>query len=230
MVKLILIRHGQSIWNLQNRFTGCVDVSLSKKGMKEAKEAGNKLKKYKFDLAFSSKLIRAQETLYKILDVNKNCDSYLRVHDGEKGNWYNQFTQSENEENELVIRISPALNERYYGALQGKNKDEVRKQYGEEQVHIWRRSFEERPPRGESLKQTSARVVPYYKENILPELKKGKNVIISAHGNSLRALIMSLENLSAQECMELELATGTPIIYELDEKSKNLTIKSKLIL
>lgn len=191
MPKLVVVRHGQSQWNLENRFTGWVDMDLSPKGEEEAKEAGELLKGYKFDEAFTSDLIRAQRTLDIILEEIGQTD--------------------------IPIEKNLALNERMYGDLQGLNKDETRKKFGEEQVHIWRRSYNTAPPNGESLKDTADRVLPYYKEKIEPELKTGKNILISAHGNSLRALIMYLEKLSPEEIVKVEIPTGRPKLYVLDD-------------
>lgn len=188
--KLVIVRHGQSEWNAQNKFTGWVNVDLAPKGIAEAKEAGEKLKGFKFDKGFTSALLRAQKTLQLALEVSGQPD--LEVIENEK------------------------LNERMYGDLQGMNKDEARKEFGEEQVHIWRRSFDTPPPGGESLKGTADRVLPYYKEVIEPELKAGKTIIIAAHGNSLRALIMHLEQLSPEEILKTEVPTGKPKLYEFD--------------
>jgi 2,3-bisphosphoglycerate-dependent phosphoglycerate mutase len=188
--KLVIVRHGQSEWNAQNKFTGWVNVDLAPKGIAEAKEAGEKLKGFKFDKGFTSALLRAQKTLQLALEVSGQSD--LEVVENEK------------------------LNERMYGDLQGMNKDEAREQFGEEQVHIWRRSFDTPPPGGESLKGTADRVLPYYKEVIEPELKAGKTIIIAAHGNSLRALIMYLEKLSPEEILKTEVPTGKPKLYEFD--------------
>jgi len=199
MSKLVIVRHGQSRWNLENRFTGWVDIELSPKGIEEAHEAGKKLKGYKFDIAFASALKRAQSTLYIILDEIVQRD--------------------------IHIEFDKALNERMYGDLQGLNKDETRKQFGEEQVKIWRRSYDVAPPNGESLKDTSARVLPYWNYNIVPLLKKGKNVLISAHGNSLRALIMHLEKLTKEQILETEIPTGVPKYYNLDENLNVLETK-----
>lgn len=196
--KLVIVRHGQSEWNAQNKFTGWVNVDLAPKGIAEAKEAGEKLKGYKFDKGFTSALLRAQRTLKLALEVTGQTD--LEVVENEK------------------------LNERMYGDLQGMNKDEARKEFGEEQVHIWRRSFDTPPPGGESLKGTADRVLPYYQEVIEPELKAGKTIIIAAHGNSLRALIMHLEKLSREEILKTEVPTGKPKLYEFDE---DLNVLSK---
>ncbi len=189
MPNLVLIRHGQSQWNLENRFTGWVDQPLSPKGEQEAKEAGEKLKGMQFDLAFTSVLQRAINT-YKIAVKTAGIN--------------------------VPVEEDKALNERMYGDLQGLNKDECREKFGAEQVHIWRRSYDTPPPGGESLKDTAERVLPYYHSKIEPELKAGKNILIVAHGNSLRALIMYLEKLSGDEIVKVEIPTGVPILYELD--------------
>lgn len=195
MATLIIFRHGQSAWNLENKFTGWVDVELTEKGEKEAEKAGEKLKPYHFDFAFASDLKRAQNTLTLALNVaGKNVPTT-----------YNK-----------------ALNERMYGDLQGLDKTETAKKYGEEQVKIWRRSFDVPPPNGESLKDTADRVIPYYKKEIEPLLKEGKNIVIAAHGNSLRALIMYLENMTPKEILEFEIGTAQPRLYELDKDLKVL--------
>lgn len=194
MSELVIIRHGQSQWNLENRFTGWVDVELTPKGQEEARNAGEMLKGHKFDEAYTSGLKRAQNTLATILEVTGQTDIPVTKHE--------------------------ALNERMYGDLQGLDKAETAKKYGDEQVHIWRRSFDIAPPNGESLKDTAERVLPYYQATIEPLLKQGKNIIISAHGNSLRALIMYLENLTPEQILQKELGTARPIIYQLDENAK----------
>ncbi len=191
MPELIIVRHGQSQWNLENRFTGWIDIDLSPKGIEEAKAAGEKLKGYTFDKAYTSALIRAQKTLDIILETIGQKD--------------------------IPIEKDKALNERMYGDLQGLNKDDTRKQYGDEQVKIWRRSYDIAPPGGESLKDTADRVLPYYHEKIEPDLKSGKRILISAHGNSLRALIMYLEKLTPQQILETEIPTGSPKYYKLDD-------------
>ena len=201
MPNLITVRHGQSIWNLENRFTGWTDIDLSPKGIEEANQAGEKLKDYKFDIAFTSVLIRAKRTLDIILEIIKQKD--------------------------IPIEYDKALNERMYGDLQGLNKDETREKFGAEQVHLWRRSYDVAPPGGESLKDTAARVIPYWENRILPELRAGKNVLISAHGNSLRALVMYLEKLSEEEIVATEIPTGVPKLYILD---KDLNVRDKKYL
>lgn len=199
MAKLVIIRHGQSLWNLENRFTGWVDVDLSPKGEAEAQEAGEKLKGFQFDEAYTSSLKRAQRTLTFILEASKQLDIPITRHE--------------------------ALNERMYGDLQGLNKDETREKHGEEQVNLWRRSYDVAPPNGESLKDTADRVIPYFKSEILPKLKAGKDIIISAHGNSLRALIMHLEGLSPEEILKVEIGTGKPVVYEISDEGKVISKK-----
>jgi 2,3-bisphosphoglycerate-dependent phosphoglycerate mutase len=192
---LVLVRHGQSEWNLQNLFTGWRDVGLTEKGITEARAAGRQLKALglRFDIAFTSALTRAQRTLELMLDeLGQRSISVLR---------------------------DQALNERDYGDLSGLNKDEARRKWGEEQVHIWRRSYDVAPPGGESLKDTAARVLPYYLQEILPRVLRGERTLVSAHGNSLRALVMVLDHLSPQEIVKRELATGVPLIYRLNTDS-----------
>jgi len=194
MTTLVLLRHGESQWNLENRFTGWIDVPLSEKGIEEAKSAGEKLKQYKFDHAFTSVLKRANDTLNIVLDIT-----------GQKT---------------IPIDYNQALNERHYGDLQGLNKAETAKKYGDAQVKIWRRSFDVPPPNGESLKNTLERVLPYWESNILPCVKKGERLIIVAHGNSLRSLVMHLDNLSKEAVLELNIPTGVPLVYEFDAEAK----------
>ncbi|MEC5146328.1 2,3-bisphosphoglycerate-dependent phosphoglycerate mutase [Chitinophaga sp. 212800010-3] len=191
--KLILIRHGQSQWNLENRFTGWKDIDITDAGKEEARKAGIELKGEKIDIAFTSTLIRAQHTLDIVL-VESGLQSVPVIKD-------------------------KALNERSYGNLEGLNKADTAAKYGEEQVHIWRRSFDVAPPGGESLKDTYNRVVPYFMDIIYPYLIQGKNVLIVAHGNSLRALVMFLDQLSPEEILKKELATGVPISYTLDDST-----------
>lgn len=217
MIKLVLVRHGQSMWNLENKFTGWADVDLSENGVKEATEAGKVLKEkgFSFDVAYTSVLKRANRTLELILN--------------ELG------------ESDIPVNKSWRLNERHYGALQGLNKKETAEKYGDEQVHIWRRSYDVQPPaltddderykamldkyteyipHTECLKDTVERVIPYWEEEILPSLKEGKKVIIAAHGNSLRGLMKYLDGMSDEEVVNLEIATGNPICYELDDDFK----------
>jgi len=196
--RLTLVRHGESVWNRQNRFTGWVDISLSRAGMDEAARAGELLREERFDVAFTSTLVRAQDTLYEILKRNRHCDQYMRVHE-KSSEWYEHFVPAEDDARELKIQVSECLNERYYGDLQGRNKDRVREEFGAEQVHIWRRSYAVAPPNGESLEMTAERAIPYFRERVSPRLEAGDSVLISAHGNSLRAIIMHLEQLTREQ-------------------------------
>lgn len=189
MPTLVLIRHGQSIWNLQNRFTGWVDVPLSPNGEAEARRAADHLKGMHFDVAYTSGLRRAQDTLSIILAT-------LDI--------------------DLPVIRDQALNERHYGDLQGLDKDETRARHGEEQVKIWRRSFDIPPPNGESLKDTAARTLPFFDRAIMGDIRKGRNVLVAAHGNSNRSIVMKLDDLSGEEVIALELGTGVPLVYELE--------------
>jgi len=198
MTTLVLVRHGESQWNLENRFTGWVDVPLTDKGREEARRAGEKIKGIKFDKAYTSVLQRASETLTIILKIIG--------------------------QEKILIKKDQALNERHYGDLQGLNKAETAKKFGEKQVHIWRRSYDIAPPNGESLKDTAARTLPYFEKKIVPDLKAGKNILVAAHGNSLRSIVMYLDKLTREQVLELNLGTGIPIIYKFD---RNLKILSK---
>jgi 2,3-bisphosphoglycerate-dependent phosphoglycerate mutase len=200
---LVLVRHGQSEWNLENLFTGWRDVDLTEQGIKEAREAGRKLKAQglSFDVAYTSALKRAQRTL--------------------------TLVQEEMGLTNIPVFKDQALNERDYGDLSGLNKDDARAKWGEEQVHIWRRSYDIAPPGGESLKDTLARTLPYYVMEIQPRVLRGERVLVAAHGNSLRALVMVLERLNKENILKREIATGVPIIYRLGADS---TVASKLDL
>ncbi|MFN3385573.1 MAG: 2,3-bisphosphoglycerate-dependent phosphoglycerate mutase [Candidatus Thermochlorobacter sp.] len=209
MSKLILIRHGESQWNLENRFTGWVDVGLTDLGRAQAREAGLKIKHIPIDVAYTSVLYRAIETLIIVLTAAE------QLH--------------------VPTYFNKALNERHYGALQGLNKAETAKKYGEEQVKIWRRSYDIPPPNDvtelnpegytESLKDTAARALPYFNTEILPKVHAGKNVLISAHGNSLRAIVMELDKLTKEEVLELNIPNGVPIVYDYEgEKMVSKTV------
>jgi 2,3-bisphosphoglycerate-dependent phosphoglycerate mutase len=200
---LVLLRHGESEWNLKNLFTGWKDPDLTPKGIEEAEAAGQRLKArgLAFDLCFTSALTRAQHTL--------------------------DLTLAELRQTGLPIVRDQALNERDYGDLSGLNKDDARKRWGEEQVHVWRRSYDVSPPGGESLKDTVARALPYYCQHILPAVLGGKRVLVAAHGNSLRALVMVLDRLTPATIPSMELATGVPIVYRLEADS---TVQSKDVL
>ncbi|HYB99268.1 MAG TPA: 2,3-diphosphoglycerate-dependent phosphoglycerate mutase [Candidatus Limnocylindrales bacterium] len=203
MATLALVRHGQSQWNLENRFTGWVDVPLTDLGRQEARRAGELLAEtgVHFDIAFTSSLVRAQDTLAIMLEVL-----------GQTG---------------LATERDDALNERHYGSLQGLNKAETAEKYGAEQVHIWRRSYDVPPPDGESLADTAARTLPYFESRIMPELRAGKNVLVAAHGNSLRSIVMRLDDLTREQVLELNLDTGVPLLYDFDEQGR---IRSKRVL
>lgn len=190
MGRLVLLRHGESQWNLENRFTGWVDVPLSPKGEEEARAAGRKLAGMRFDCAFASVLKRAIDTMDIVLE---------------------SLGQTQ-----IPIVKDEALNERRYGDLQGLNKAETAAKYGDQQVKLWRRSYDIRPPGGESLKDTAERVLPYYERQILPEILAGKTILVAAHGNSLRALVMQLDRLAPEEVLELNIPTGVPLLYEFD--------------
>jgi 2,3-bisphosphoglycerate-dependent phosphoglycerate mutase len=191
---LVLIRHGQSLWNAENRFTGWTDIDLSKKGENEARDAGEKLENVAFDVVHTSALMRAQRTAEIIIKHNKKSQDIPTYKD-------------------------ERLNERHYGSLQGLNKTETAEKYGAEQVHIWRRSFDISPPDGESLKMTAERTLPYFKEDVLKHLNEGKNVLISAHGNSLRSIVMFIENISKEDIVKLEIQTGVPRTYEYKDNT-----------
>jgi 2,3-bisphosphoglycerate-dependent phosphoglycerate mutase len=224
--RLILVRHGQSIWNLQNRFTGWIDVSLSQHGVQEAQDAATLLIDQRFDIAFVSSLIRAQDTLYEILRQNKHCHQYVRIHQAGR-DWYEHFVPTGSDKSELKIYVSEKLNERYYGDLQGVNKDKAYEQFGSEQVHLWRRSWDVPPPNGESLAMTAERAVPYFQKEIVPHIKQGRYVLVSAHGNSLRALIKHIEQMTPAQIVRYELKTGSPHRYDFDDQL-NITDKSIL--
>lgn len=212
--KLILLRHGQSIWNKENLFTGWVDIPMSEEGMKEAIAAGAKIKDIPIDVIFTSSLIRAQMTVPLALLNHGSGKIPVFLHPGQ-GNleeWGEVYSE-EAKKKLMPVFQSWHLNERMYGRLQGLNKAETAKKYGAEQVHLWRRSYDVRPPEGESLSMTAERTIPYFKNEIIPHLEKGKNILISAHGNSLRSIVMHIENLSKEEVVNLELATGDPRIY-----------------
>lgn len=190
MARLVLLRHGESQWNLENRFTGWVDVPLSPKGEQEACAAGEKLKGFRFDRAYTSVLKRAIDTLRIVLEITGQTN--------------------------VPTEQDQALNERMYGDLQGLNKAETAQTYGEQQVKIWRRSYDVRPPGGESLKDTAERALPYYEKQIRPQILAGRTIIVTAHGNSLRALVMHLDQLTKEQVLELNIPTGAPLLYEFD--------------
>lgn len=197
MAKLILLRHGESQWNKENRFTGWVDVPLSEKGEAEARDAGRRLRDVPIDKAYTSALQRAIRTLELALEARGGAP--------------------------VPVERDPALNERHYGELQGLNKKETADKFGAEQVHIWRRSYDVPPPGGESLKDTAARTLPYFERKILPDLCAGQNVIVAAHGNSLRSIVMHLDRLTREQVLELNIPTGVPIVYEIGPNGEVLS-------
>ena len=198
MPTLVLVRHGQSLWNLENRFTGWVDVPLTEQGRAEAKRAGELLRGQTFAVAYTSALTRAQSTLAIILQT-------LGV--------------------EVPVIRDQALNERHYGDLQGLNKQELAEKYGDAQVKLWRRSYDVAPPGGESLELTAKRTLPFYERAILGDLKQGKNVLVVAHGNSNRSIVMQLEKMTPEQILSLELATGIPRVYDLDAEGNVLGVE-----
>jgi 2,3-bisphosphoglycerate-dependent phosphoglycerate mutase len=199
MPKLILLRHGESQWNLENRFTGWVDVPLSAKGEQEAKHAGELLKKFPIDKVYTSVLQRAMNTAKIVLEVRGTPD--------------------------LPVERDKALNERMYGDLQGLDKAETAEKFGAEQVHIWRRSYDVPPPNGESLKDTAARTLPYFTEHIIPDIKKGLNILVAAHGNSLRSIVMELDKLTREQVLELNIPTGVPLVYDMNDDATVISSK-----
>lgn len=211
---LILLRHGQSIWNQRNLFTGWVDVPLSEKGIQEAFEAGKKIQDIPIDIVFTSTLSRAIMTAMLALTHHKSHKVPVLLHEGKgKEAAWSKIYSAETEAHILPVHSAWELNERMYGELQGLNKAETAEKFGADQVKIWRRSFNVAPPGGESLEMTAARSIPYFQKHILSELKKGKNVFVSAHGNSLRSIMMHIDGLTKEQVLELELETGAPVIY-----------------
>ncbi len=215
MGRLILLRHGQSLWNKKNLFTGWVDVPLSKTGIEEALSAGTLIKQEKIDIVYTSTLIRAQMTAMLALSENESLPVPVFVHEDVRCSY------EEGVEKSLPVYAAWQLNERHYGKLQGKNKDQARAEFGVEQVHRWRRSYDEPPPEGESLEMTAARTIPYFQQSILPALEEGKTLLVAAHGNSLRSIVMEIEGLSKEEVVQLEIPTGEPWFYKYDQKGFN---------
>lgn len=216
--KLILVRHGQSQWNLENRFTGWVDVPLSEKGREEASSAGRKLRDIRIDTIYVSHMTRAIQTLHYILLELSDTRIPIIYHEEKRIHDWEHYTGEK--QKEIPIYQSVDLAERYYGDLQGLNKAETMKKYGDVQVHLWRRSYDINPPNGESLKDTCDRTIPYYENHILPQLQAGKNVLVVAHGNSLRSITKFVENISDKEIPTVEIPTGVPIVYTFDSQMK----------
>jgi 2,3-bisphosphoglycerate-dependent phosphoglycerate mutase len=215
MGHLILLRHGQSVWNQMDVFTGWVDIPLSNKGIEQALEAGRQLKGHAIDMAFTSTLIRAQMTLFLALsESNQPKTPVIQHQSGAQKEWaeiYNEAVKSKS----LPVYEAWELNERMYGELQGKNKEHMRQEYGVEQVQLWRRSYDVAPPHGESLKMTKERTLPYFNQHIRPLVASGHTVLVTAHGNSLRSIIMELQSLTPEQVVSLEIPLGTPLFYDL---------------
>ncbi|XP_050127366.1 2,3-bisphosphoglycerate-dependent phosphoglycerate mutase 1-like isoform X6 [Malus sylvestris] len=215
---LIFIRHGESLWNEKNLFTGCVDVPLTKKGVDEAIEAGKRISNIPVDMIYTSSLIRAQMTAMLAMTQHHRKKVPIVVHNESiQAKTWSQIYSGDTKKQSIPVITAWQLNERMYGELQGLNKLETAERYGKEQVHEWRRSFDIPPPSGESLEMCSQRAVAYFKEQIEPQLQSGKNVLVAAHGNSLRSIIMYLERLTSQEVISLELSTGVPLLYIFKE-------------
>lgn len=212
MNSLILVRHGQSRWNSSNKFTGWVDVTLSVRGIREAEECGDKLKDTPIDVAFTSELIRAQQTLFTILSRQNKTGIVVHTDDKDPLALASNLLTLE----DIPIYETHRLNERHYGILQGQDKEEVRSKFGEEQVMNWRRGYKAKPPDGESLEDVFKRAVPYFKNTVMPFVASGKNVIVSGHGNSLRAIVKYIENISDEQIVNLDIPTGEVVMYEFD--------------
>ncbi|KAI4337720.1 hypothetical protein L6164_016102 [Bauhinia variegata] len=215
---LILIRHGESLWNEKNLFTGCVDVPLSKRGIDEAIEAGKRISSIPVDVIFTSALIRAQMTAMLAMTQHRRKKVPIVIHsESERARAWSQVFSEDTKKQSVPVIAAWQLNERMYGELQGLNKQETADRYGKEQVHEWRRSYDTPPPNGESLEMCADRAVAYFRDQIEPQLSSGKNVMIAAHGNSLRSIIMYLDKLTSQEVISLELSTGIPMLYIFKE-------------
>jgi 2,3-bisphosphoglycerate-dependent phosphoglycerate mutase len=220
MSKLVLLRHGESVWNKKNIFTGWVDIPLSENGMQEALKAGANIADLEFDIIFTSTLIRAMQTTMLCMQKNHTSKVPVIIHQegGKKQDW-SKIYNPEEIENTIPVYTSWHLNERYYGELQGYNKTKTAEKYGADKVHIWRRSYDVPPPNGECLKDTANRTIPFFKEKILPLLQANKNVLVVAHGNSLRSIVMHLDNLTEEQVLALELATGVPVVYSYNNNN-----------
>ena len=210
------MRHGQSVWNKKNLFTGWVDIPLSEEGVQEALHGGKKIQNLPIDAIFTSTLIRCHMTVALSMIHHSSGKIPVFEHKEERLNAWGRIYSEETQKGVIPVHTAWELNERYYGELQGLNKAETAKKYGEDQVQQWRRSFAGVPPHGESLEMTAKRTIPYFQKTIVPYLEKGKSVYICAHGNSLRSILMHLDNLSQEEVIHLELATGEPLVYSFD--------------
>ena len=212
------MRHGRSVWNKKNLFTGWVDIPLDEKGIQESIDGGKKIRNFPIDVVFTSTLLRAHMTLaLSLLHHGSGKSPVFHHEEGSKLETWGQIYSEETKKETLPVYMAWELNERMYGRLQGLNKAETAKKYGEDQVHLWRRSFDTAPPEGESLEMTAARTLPFFQKRIIPCLEKGQSVFVCAHGNSLRSIIMHLDHLNKEEVVHLELATGDPIVYAFHE-------------
>lgn len=216
MAELVLLRHGESVWNKKNVFTGWVDVPLSPNGIEEARKAGELLAEKTFDMVYTSVQVRAIQTAMLALAYSKSGKTPVIIHEEGKMNEWARIYSEEIQKEILPVYRDWHLNERYYGELQGKNKAETAKAYGDEQVHLWRRSYDVPPPNGECLKDTAERTIPFFEQQILPRLKEGNSILVSAHGNSLRSIVMYIDGLTKDEVLKLEIKTGVPIYYRYD--------------
>ncbi len=218
MTRLILLRHGQSEWNKKNLFTGWIDIPLSTEGIEEAFAAGRAIQNEPIDLIYCSSLIRGIMTAMLVMSIHHSKKVPVILHEGEgKMSEWSVCYDEETKQTLIPVRCASELNERMYGKLQGKNKQKILDQYGPDQFKLWRRSFRTAPPEGESLQMTAERTLPYFEQEIVPKIQQGKNVLISAHGNSLRSIVMKLDGLSEEEIAGFEIETGKPIIYEFKD-------------
>jgi len=216
MNSLVLLRHGQSMWNLKNVFTGWVDVPLSSKGIIEAQEAGKEIANIKFNSIFTSVQVRAIETAMIAMTSNNDDRTPVIIHKNGRMKDNTGIYDTKMRNSIIPVYSDEHLNERYYGELQGLNKADTILKYGEEQVHKWRRSYDVKPPKGESLEDTALRTIPFFEKEILAKLKKGENILVSAHGNSLRSIVMYIEKLTKEEVIKLEIPTGKPLVYKFE--------------
>ena len=219
MAQLVLLRHGESVWNNENVFTGWVDVPLSKNGINEALHAGELISKIDFNIIYVSTLVRSLETAMLCMTKNESIKTPVIIHkEGDRREKWSKIYSEEMAAKVIPVYQDWHLNERYYGELQGKNKKKTAEIYGDEQVHLWRRSYDIPPPNGECLKDTAERTIPFFKKTIIPLLQDKNNILISAHGNSLRSIVMHLDELTSEEVLKLELATGVPVVYEFSRE------------
>ncbi|MDN3504383.1 MAG: 2,3-bisphosphoglycerate-dependent phosphoglycerate mutase [Rhabdochlamydiaceae bacterium] len=213
---LILLRHGQSVWNKKNIFTGWVDIPLTREGINEAIKAGHLIDKIDFSAVYTSDLIRAQMTACLAMSVHSGGRNLAFQHEGDETQKNMQVNDEKNRSGLIPVYKSWHLNERMYGDLQGLNKASAAEEFGQEQVQTWRRSFDIAPPNGESLELTASRTLPYFEQKIVPHLKSGENILVSAHGNSLRSIVYSIEGMSKEDILAFEIPTGVPLAYVYD--------------